>query len=104
MFLNKNLKTKVARENFRKFSVFTGVFLKLFTPGFCFSRVKIGVFVHAHFHGWFFCRDCSRVTFRFTGAFLRIVHGWVVKVSRGKNKRCRKGGIFLRHNFLAWKY
>ena len=90
MFLNKNLKTKVARENFRKFSVFTGVFLKLFTPGFCFSRVKIGVFVHAHFHGWFFCRDCSRVTFRFTGAFLRIVHGWVVKVSRGKKKTAKR--------------
>ena len=64
--------------------MFTGVFLKLFTPGFLFSRVKIGVFVHAHFHARFFCRDCSRVTFRFTGAFLRIVHGWVVKVSREK--------------------
>ena len=78
------LQKKVARENFRKFSVFTGVFLKLFTPGFLFSRVKIGVFFHAQFHAQFFCRDCSRVTFRFTGAFLRIVHGWVVKVSREK--------------------
>ena len=78
------LQKKVARENVWKFSVFTGVFLKLFTPGFLFSRVKIGVFVHAHFHARFFCRDCSRVTFRFTGAFLRIVHGWVVKVSREK--------------------
>ena len=44
------LAKKVAREKFRKISVFTGVFFKLFTPNFFFSRVKIGPIDHARFH------------------------------------------------------
>ena len=36
----KDFAKKAARENFRKFSLFTGVFLKLFTPGFFFHALK----------------------------------------------------------------
>ena len=68
---------------------------------FCF-HVKIGKFVHASFHAHLFIRNCSRVTFRFTGGFSQIVHGWEVIVSRGKKKTklvnylCRfaKGNVF----------
>ena len=68
------------REKFQKLEIVHGRFF--------FSRVKIGEIVHACFHAKFFCRNCSRVTFCFTCAFSWIVHGWVVKVSRGKKKPC----------------
>ena len=77
------LKFSLKKLPVKNFS-FHGCLFKIVHAHFFFSRVKIGPIDHARFHAQFWCPNWSRVNFRFTGAFLRIDHGWVVKVSREK--------------------
>ena len=73
--LKQILKKKVARENFRKFLVFTGVFLKLFTPVFCFHALKSAFLFTPTFTPGFFVAIVHVLLFASRALFCELFTG-----------------------------
>ena len=70
-----NFAKKVARENCRKFSVFTGVFLKLFTPGFFFHALKSAFLFTPTFTPGFFVAIDHGLLFASRALFCELITG-----------------------------